>query len=75
MQLVSNRQEIERPSDFDIAKRLLRENLRENRGGYELWTFGRWEPADLDEIMRRANVVRKRAGHPQFMGKPEWRVQ
>ncbi len=75
LQLASQRQETERPSDFDIAKRLLRDNLREEIRGYLLWTDGRWVPAGIDDIMVRANVVRKRSGHPQFTGKASWFVQ
>jgi len=74
LQLASQRQEIERPSDFDIAKRLLRDNLSEELRGYLLWTDGRWVPASIDDIMRRANIVRKRSGQPQFNGKLSWVV-
>jgi hypothetical protein len=74
MQLVSTRELPERPSVFDQACRLLRDNLREEPRGYFLWTNGRWMPASLDDIMRRANEHRKRMGHPQFTGKPEWAV-
>jgi hypothetical protein len=72
LQLVSQRQEIERPSNWDLAKRLLRENLRENRGKYELWTHGQWVPANVDSIMLRANTRLKNLGRAQFPGKLEW---
>jgi len=72
MQLVSQRSEVERPSDFDIAKRLLRDNLRENRGRYELWTNGNWILADFDAIMTRANAYLKSVGREQFKGKAVW---
>jgi hypothetical protein len=72
LSLVSERHEVERPSDFDIAKRLLRDNLSEEIRGYLLWTDGRWVPAGVDDIMRRANIVRKRSGQPQFTGKVSW---
>lgn len=74
MQLVSNRREIERPSNWQLALRLLRDNLRENQGRYELWTNGRWEPASVDDIMRRANQRLKSVGRKQFPGKETWRA-
>jgi hypothetical protein len=72
IQLVSQRQEIERPSNFDIACRLLRGYLREEPRGYFLWTNGRWVPASLDDIMLRANQLLKSMGRPQLAGKAEW---
>jgi hypothetical protein len=72
MQLVSQHNEIERPSNFDIACRLLRDNLRECCGKYELWTHGRWVGAHIDDIMLRANQLLKSTGRPQMAGKACW---
>jgi hypothetical protein len=75
IQLASVREHPERPSVFDLACRILRDNLRQEPHANFLWTDGRWQPAKLDDIMRRANVRRKSLGHPQFTGKREWIVQ
>jgi hypothetical protein len=74
MQLVSQRKEIERPSDFALACRLLRDVLRQDRDCNYLWTNGRWQPASLDDIMRRANSHLKSVGREQFKGKAAWIV-
>lgn len=74
IQLVSSSDPTERLSDWDLAKRILRDNLRENQRSYELWTNGKWVPADIDDIMKRANMRRKSLGQPQFTGKAEWIV-
>lgn len=72
MQLVSQRSEVERPSDFQIACRLLRDVLRQDRHANFLWTNGRWQPACLDDIMTRANAYLKSVGREQFRGKASW---
>ena len=72
MQLVSTRERPERPSVFDQACRLLRDNFRQEPHCNYLWTNGRWTPATLDEIMRRANERLKSVGRPQFTQKAAW---
>jgi hypothetical protein len=74
MQLVAQTEAPERPSVFDMACRILRDNLRQEPHCNFLWTNGRWQPASLDDIMRRANVRLKNLGRPQFTGKPDWAV-
>jgi hypothetical protein len=74
IQLVSQRQAPEKPSVFDQACRLLRDNIRLDPHVTYLWTNGRWMPASLDDVMRRANEQLKRLGRQQFTQKPEWRV-
>jgi hypothetical protein len=75
MHLVSTCELPERPSDFEIACRILREVLRRDAHCNYLWTNGRWVHATVDDIMCRANEYRKRMGHSQFTGKPEWIAQ
>jgi hypothetical protein len=72
MQLVSSQELPERPSCFDRACRILGDNLRRDPDKNYLWTDGRWVPASLDEIMRRANQQLKAFGRPQFTNKREW---
>jgi hypothetical protein len=59
-------------SVFDQACRLLRDNLRQEPQANLLWTNGRWQPATLDDIMKRANLRLKSLGRPQFTGKADW---
>jgi hypothetical protein len=75
MHLASVRELPERPSNFDRACRLLRDNLRQEPHANYLWTNGRWQPASLDQIMLRANQLLKSTGRPQFTGKPDWIAQ
>jgi len=73
--LASVRKEIERPSVFDRACRILKGNIRQDVDVNYLWTNGRWAPASLDDIMRRANQVLKNTGQPQITNKSEWVIQ
>jgi hypothetical protein len=72
MHLASVRQEVERPSVFDRACRILGDNLRLDARVNYLWTNGRWVPASLDDIMRRANERLKSTGQPQIINNPAW---
>jgi hypothetical protein len=72
MHLAATCEAPERPSVFDLAIRILRDNLRQERHANFLWTNGRWQPATLDDIMRRANARLKSLGRPQFTGKADW---
>ena len=72
MHLAARTEIPERPSAFDMTCRILRDVIRLDAKVNYLWTDGRWQPATLDEIMRRANRRRKSLGHPQFTGKKEW---
>jgi hypothetical protein len=74
LHLASNRNEIERPSNWDLALRIIRDELRQEMHANFLWTNGRWHPATVDDIMLRANHHLKRVGRPQFTGKEEWRA-
>ena len=74
LQLASSREEVERPSNFELACRLLRDVLRMERHANFLWTNGRWQHATVDDIMKRANEHQKRAGRQQFKGKAVWQV-
>jgi hypothetical protein len=74
LQLASQLTPVEKPSDFELACRMLRDNLRSEPHAYFLWTDGSWCHAHIDDIMRRANVRLKSMGRPQFTGKAEWRV-
>jgi hypothetical protein len=62
----------ERPSCFDLACRILRDNIRQEPHCNYLWTGGRWVPATLDDIMQRANARLKSLGRQQFTGKASW---
>jgi len=72
MHLVSSRKEIEKPSDFELACRILKDVLRQEPDCNFLWTDGRWQPADYNDIMRRANSRLKSLNRPQFDRKREW---
>jgi uncharacterized protein YbjT (DUF2867 family) len=74
MQLVASNEVPERPSVFDQALRIVRDILRQEPHAYFLWTNGRWSPASVDDIMRRANERLKNLGRPQFGNKREWIV-
>ena len=74
MHLCAQNEAPEPLSDFEKACRLIKDNLRRGRLKNELWTDGNWIPADLDDIMRRANMRCKAMGLPQFRGKPLWIV-
>ena len=74
LQLVPQRKPIERPSDFEKACRLLGDVLRQRPHANFLWTAGRWLPATIDDIMRRANERLKSVDGEQFKGKSSWLV-
>jgi hypothetical protein len=75
MHLASQRKEVEKPSVFDLACRILKDVIRLDPHATYLWTHGRWHPASLDEVMRRANQRLKNLGRPQFTQKREWIVR
>ena len=72
MQLVSNRNEVERPSNYDLACRMVQDVLRQEPHANFLLTDGKWQHATVDDVMRRANSRLKSMGRPQFTGKREW---
>ena len=74
MHLATTCEAPERPADFDLALRIVRDVLRVEWHAYFLWTDGQYVHANVDDIMRRANQRRKRLGQPQFTGKREWVV-
>jgi hypothetical protein len=75
LHLASNRKEVERPSNWDLAIRIVKDVLRMEPHAYFLWSNGRWEHATVDDIMRRANMRQKSFNRPQFSGKREWIVE
>ena len=72
MHLASSRELPTPPSNFELACRVLRDVLRQEPHAYFLWTQGAWVHADVDAIMKRANVRLKSMGRPQFTNKREW---
>ena len=75
LQLVSSRKPLEKPSNFELACRLLKDVLRMEPEANYLLTDGRWRPASLDDKMLRANQRLKSIGRPQFANKQSWVVQ